>query len=156
MAILANNKQKLSTTKGKNFTAIDLGPWESLDQYKLTFGDRTVAGKVFLKEELDLTGVELSFNKFPGGRSMPFLHQHKENEEVYIFIAGHGQMQIDGQIVDVAPGTSVRVAPEGKRAFRSKEGEDLYFICLQVKNNSLSDKTIEDGIRVNEPVVWPE
>ena len=35
-------------------------------------------------QTLGLTGAEVSFNNLPAGVSVPFVHSHKENEEIYM------------------------------------------------------------------------
>ena len=40
-------------------------------------------GRVELHETLCLTGAEISINQFPAGASVPFVHSHKNNEEIY-------------------------------------------------------------------------
>ena len=99
--------------------------------------------------------MELSLNKVPPGRQSPFLHRHVEHEELYLFVRGEGQMQVDGAVFDVREGTTVRVAPEGVRAVRNSGTEDLYYVCIQAKADSLTGRTIADGRRVEGPVVWP-
>ncbi|MBX9666301.1 MAG: hypothetical protein K2X93_01730 [Candidatus Obscuribacterales bacterium] len=56
-------------------------------------------GKLFLKDHLGLTGMQVSLNLFPAGASMPFYHQ--QNEELYIFTRGEGQIQLDNETFDV-------------------------------------------------------
>ena len=91
----------VSTRTGTNFTAIHTGALAQLDSYKLEVPalKRTVRGKLFIKELLGLTGMEISMNKLPAGVSVPFYHQHRENEETYVFLKGSGQMQVDGETV---------------------------------------------------------
>ena len=36
-----------------------------------------------LHDKLVLTGAEVSINKLLAGTSVPFVHSHKQNEEVY-------------------------------------------------------------------------
>lgn len=36
-----------------------------------------------LHESLSLTGAEVSINTLPAGASVPFVHSHKNNEEIY-------------------------------------------------------------------------
>ena len=36
-----------------------------------------------LHETLSLTGAEVSINTLPAGASVPFVHSHKNNEEIY-------------------------------------------------------------------------
>jgi mannose-6-phosphate isomerase-like protein (cupin superfamily) len=141
--------------QGKNFTAAHVGKWEELSQYKMTSPFK-VRGKVFLKEELQCSGMEVSLNVFPAGVSMPFHHKHKENEELYIFVKGEGQFQIDGETFDVREGTVIRVATEGVRTWRNHSNENIYFICIQAKANSLVTGIAEDGVVIDQPVKWPE
>ena len=37
-----------------------------------------------LHDKLSLTGAEVSINSLPAGASVPFIHSHKNNEEIYI------------------------------------------------------------------------
>lgn len=144
---------------GKNFSAVNLGPMNELDQYRLHVPalNRDVRGKLFIKDVLAFTGMQVSFNKLPVGAGVPFYHQHKENEEAYIFIGGEGQMQIDGEVFPVKEGTIVRVNTDGSRSLRNTSGsEPLYFLCIQARQNSLNIDTFEDSIRSEQPVVWPE
>lgn len=144
------------TQQGANFTAIHTGSLSSLDSYKLEVPalNRTVRGKLFVKDFLGLTGMQISMNKLPAGREVPFYHKHKENEECYIFVGGKGQMQIDREIFDVEEGSIVRISTCGNRTLRNNGGEDLLFICIQAKENSLNQDTFDDGIRDDAPVAW--
>ena len=36
-----------------------------------------------LHEALGLTGAEVSINQLPAGAGVPFVHAHKQNEEIY-------------------------------------------------------------------------
>ena len=39
-------------------------------------------GRVELHDTLSLTGAEISINDLPAGANVPFVHSHKNNEEV--------------------------------------------------------------------------
>jgi len=147
---------ELLTKSGANFCLVQTGPFAQLDTYKLEVPalKRTVSGKLFVRQFLGLTGMQISLNKLPPGAGVPFYHAHKENEEAYIFISGNGQMQIDGQILDVREGSVVRVSTAGSRTIRNNSTEDLCYICIQSKENSLNIETVEDGVRSEAPVVW--
>lgn len=141
-----------------NVSVVHSGPWADLDhrEFRPPGYSRGLSGKVFLKEDLGLTAMELSLNKMPPGRQSPFLHHHVEHEELYLFVRGHGQMQVDGAVFEVQEGTTVRVAPAGVRGLRNTGREDLYYVCIQGKAGSLAGRTISDGRRVQGPLVWPE
>jgi mannose-6-phosphate isomerase-like protein (cupin superfamily) len=112
-------------------------------------------GKVFLKELLGLTGMEISFGVLLPGAAMPFHHKHRENEEVYLFLQGCGQMLIDGEVLDVCEGTAVRITPAGVRTWRNTGDELLFFVVIQAKEGTLSQWTLSDGIGVPDAVGWP-
>ena len=148
----------VKTQKGENFEAAHVGKISHLDTYELHVPrlNRTVRGKLFIKELLGFTGMQISLNKLPAGAKVPFYHQHKENEEAYIFIKGKGQMQIDKDTFDVEEGSIVRVSTKGSRCLRNNSSEELQYICVQAKENSLNIDTFEDGIPGSEPVSWPD
>jgi mannose-6-phosphate isomerase-like protein (cupin superfamily) len=148
--------QTIKKVEGKNFTAAHTGCSADLKQYSLKHPLRKtdVTGKLFLKDHLDLTSMQISLNKLPAGVSVPFYHAHKNNEEVYIFTGGKGQMQIDDQIFNVEEGSVVRVAPAGLRTWRNNSDEDLYYIVIQAKDGSLAGDTFDDGIPGEKAVTW--
>ncbi len=143
--------------KAEAFTVVQMGPWEKLDDYELEHpgSKKSVKGKVFLRERLGLTGMELSLNKFPPGRAVPFLHRHKTHEELYLFVRGQGEIQVDGEVIPVREGTCVRISPSGARSVRNNSKEDLYYICIQAVNGSYAATATGDGERVEGEVKWP-
>ena len=147
----------LSAKTGDNFAVVDVGSFSQLDQYtfKAKGTPLRAKGKVFLKEALGLTSAEISFNKLSPGSSIPFYHKHRLNEEIYLFIGGEGEFQVDGETFPVVEGTVVRVNPEGERCFRNiSKTEDLSWIVIQSRKDSLPDQTIEDGFKVEKKVNW--
>lgn len=110
---------------------------------------KTTVGKesrVELHDKLGLTGAEISVNEMPAGASVPFVHAHKENEEIYGILSGKGKMVIDGEDVSLAAGDWLRVAPAAKRQMFAAEDSGIAYICVQVKENSLEHFTAEDGV----------
>ena len=47
-----------------------------------------------LHDALHLTGAEVSVNVLPAGASVPFVHAHKQNEEIYGILEGEGHATI--------------------------------------------------------------
>ena len=134
---------------GKNFTAEQIGPLETL-QEKDFMGFH---GKYFLGGNLGLTGCEVSLNLLPAGKGMPFVHSHQKNEELYIVLRGQGIFYIDGEEFPIREGSLIRIAPEGERAWKAGD-EDLYFICIQAEAGSLTQATLEDGIKLKTRTSW--
>jgi mannose-6-phosphate isomerase-like protein (cupin superfamily) len=144
-------------SKGTNYTAFDggtLSNWADLGFEHPKRGP--IKGKFFLKDIIEFTGCEISVNSLQPGASVPFRHAHKENEEVYIFIKGAGQMQIDEEYIDVKEGSIVRISPAGVRCWRNNSKEPLVYVVIQVREKSLRQHTSEDGILSDKPPAWPD
>lgn len=137
------------TMQEKNFTFLDSGPFESL----LKRDYKGFGGKFFIGGELGLTGCEVSLNRLPAGKAMPFVHAHKKNEELYIITGGNGIFYVDGHEFPVREGSLVRVAPAGERSWMAGD-KDLYFICIQAQEGTLTQATLEDGIRLPTKASW--
>ena len=131
------------TDQAKNFTAAHIGPLEGLVNHDF----HGFKGKYFIGKNLGLTGCEVSLNRLPAGKAMPFVHAHRKNEELYIVLRGSGTFCVDGDEFPVQEGSLVRVAPQGERSWKAG-GEDLYFICIQAEENSLGQATLDDGFRI--------
>lgn len=119
-----------------NYKIIELGKINEI-------GKSYENGKVFLHDKLALTSCEISLNNMPGGTKIPFKHKHKQNEEVYIFLAGKGTMTLDGSVVEVKEGTCIKVLPGVVRTMEAKS--DVEYICIQAKENSLLQFGFGDG-----------
>jgi mannose-6-phosphate isomerase-like protein (cupin superfamily) len=88
------------------------------------FGDRWEARVARQALAAEQTGVT-HFRLRPGKRS-PFVHRHANAEEVYVILAGAGQIKLDDEMAEVRPLDAIRVAPEVARAFEAgPEGLEL-------------------------------
>lgn len=116
--------------------------------------DRPAPGKLMLGERLDLAGMEVSLNALPPRAAMPFAHKHREHEELYVFLEGCGEFLVDGETFRVQPGTCLRVAPEGSRAWRNVGERPLVYIVIQARADSALVRGIEDGAITEAPVAW--
>ena len=101
-----------------------------MKNYKL---EHTEGARTELHEKLGLTGAEVSINNLPAGASVPFVHSHKENEEIYIVTEGSGTFKIDEETIELKKGDAIKVSPNGKRQLFAKE-------------NSLTEYTENDAI----------
>ncbi|MDO4554216.1 MAG: cupin domain-containing protein [Lachnospiraceae bacterium] len=102
--------------------------------------------RVELHDQIGLTGAEVSINNLPAGASVPFVHSHKQNEEIYVVLSGKGKAIIDGEEVSLCAGDWIRVSPEGKRQFFAAEDSAISFACIQVKAGSLEGYTQSDAV----------
>lgn len=99
-----------------------------------------------LHDKLGLTGAEISVNTLPAAASVPFIHAHKENEEIYFILSGKGKAVVDGEEIALEEGDWIRIAPEGKRQFFASTDCPISYICIQVKAGSLGGYTAGDAI----------
>lgn len=156
-SIAKNKPPKGAENMGKNFTVVNSGTMSDWQNNVIERPDgRKVSGKKFLKDELQTTGCEMSINSLPPGASVPFYHAHKENEELYIFLSGKGQMEVDGEVFDVGEGTIVRVAPAGERIWRNNGDVPVTCVVLQVREGSLRQHSAGDGIITDKKVAWKD
>ena len=115
------------------------------------FGGRYPGAMRFLTEHLGSTQVAFTHRIMPpqsGGKGS-YGHRHKTQEEIYFVISGTLQFKLEGDVVDVAAGTAVRVAPGVARSVWNEGPEDAELIIVSVR--------VEDA-RADAEVVqdfWP-
>ena len=115
-----------------NATAVDFGKLNEINEYVLELGP-----------EMKIPGTETGF-----------IHTHKTHEELYFFLSGKGEFQVDGEVFNVEEGSVVRVAPAGKRSVRNNGKEPLLMLCVQYLGNTFTNEDAADGIILNEKVEW--
>ncbi len=103
-------------------------------------------GRVELHETLALTGAEVSINQLPAGAGVPFVHSHKQNEEIYGILSGKGSVVLDGETVQLTAGDWLKVSPAAKRQFSAAADTGMTFVCIQVKEHSLAGFTADDAV----------
>lgn len=145
------------TVHGTNFTCFHAGPKESWTNFRLDPPEVPVPakGKLFLRNLLGATGLEISLNVVPPGQAIPFLHRHRENDEIYVVTSGKGQFLSDGECVDVQEGSVIRFTPAAERAWRNNSDAPLYFLCIQYRADSIIQGGIDDGEKVEGKPGWP-
>lgn len=138
-----------------NFSAISVGALNELGDYVLELGPEIkIPGKVFGGAALGATGGDFSFQVFQPGTESGFLHTHKNHEELYFFLSGKGEFQVDGEVFPIAEGSVVRVNPAGKRSVRNNGTTPLVMLCVQYRGNTFTSEDAADGVILNEEVKW--
>lgn len=99
-----------------------------------------------LHDQLGLTGAEISINNMPAGASVPFVHSHKQNEEIYGILSGKAIMTLDGEPIELNAGDWLRIAPSVKRQLTAASDSAVSYLCIQVKEGSLEQMTATDAI----------
>lgn len=102
--------------------------------------------RVELHDKLNLTGSEISVNRLPAGTNVPFIHSHKENEEIYIILEGKGYFIIDDEKIELGKGDFIKVDPKGERQLFAAKDSGIEYVCIQTKANSLEEYTAKDAL----------
>ena len=83
-------------------------------------------------EPLGAEQVAFTYRRMPaqtGGKG-GYGHRHKTQEEIYFVISGTLQFKLDDEVIDLAAGSAVRVAPEAVRSvWNEGPGEAELAIC---------------------------
>ena len=109
-----------------NYAIKNFGSWNNVE------------GKVFLGEELGLTGAEASFQRLAAGEKAQFRHSHKTHEELYVIIAGEGEYEIDGEALKVGEGSIIRISPAGVRALSNTGASEMVMMCVQYEGKPIT------------------
>ncbi len=148
-------KETKTIAKAGNFTAVDFGKLSDIKDYVLELGPEVkIPGKVFGGQSVEATGGDFSFQSFAPGQETGFLHTHKTHEELYFFLAGKGEFQVDGEIFPITEGSVVRVAPDGKRSVRNTGTQPLLMLCVQYRGDTFTEDDAADGVILGESVEW--
>lgn len=148
-------KEIKTIASAANFSAISVGALNELGDYILELGPEIkIPGKVFGGAALGATGSEFSFQVFQPGTESGFLHTHKNHEELYFFLNGKGEFQVDGEVFPIAEGSVVHVDPAGKRSVRNNGTTPLVMLCVQYRGNTFTSEDAADGVILNEEVKW--
>ena len=100
----------------------------------------------FARSHIDSEQLGLTRMTYEPNTRSPMGHSHREQEEVYVVLAGSGRVKLDEDIVELRPWDVVRVAPATVRGFESgPDGIDLI---------AVGSKRPEGGDGVMAPEGW--
>ena len=98
----------------------------------------------FARKPLELEQSGLSHFRIAPGFRAPFGHVHREQEEVYVILAGSARVKLDDEIVELGTWDAVRIPPGVWRSFEGgPEGADL--LALGAPNTENKDVEMEPG-----------
>lgn len=142
----ADSKQPKDLCLDNNFAFANLGSFEDICQYQMECKAANLIsnGKLFLKDLLNLSSMEVSINALNPNEKAAFNHYHVNNEELYLVLKGSGKLSVDNKEYLLQEGSVAAVLPKGIRRVDAKEG-GLIFICIQAKQDSLTAYTLDDG-----------
>lgn len=106
-----------------------------LKRDKMFWQDREYGEAIHLVDKEELKG-DITFYavmKLKEGEEIGY-HQHVGEKELFHFLEGQGEINDNGQIVQVAPGDVVMTPADGWHAFKNTGAGDLVFTALIVRS----------------------
>ena len=136
--------------ENSNYKAIDIGPLKELSKHEFIHPKfkNIDKGRLFIGELLGTTGAEISFRELPAKTVIPFLHKHNKHEEIYIFLKGYGQFQVDTDVFMIKEGSIVKVSLDGSRTLSNDSEEPMIYMVVQSHADTLVRYNVMDGYRV--------
>lgn len=125
------------------------------DQWREHFGgfrpESSRDGRRVVDHELESQFLGLTVNALEPGEEAGYWHSHSKVEELYVFIAGIGQMGLDDELVEVTAGAVVRVGQGVLRTWRAKpeSTEQLRWLCIRAGADELTHFP-DDATRIED------
>ncbi len=83
----------------------------------------------FARGALESVHLGVTLFRYAPNHRVPFGHRHREQEEVYLVVAGSGRVRLEDETRDLRQWDLVRVAPSVARGFEAgPDGMDLVAI----------------------------
>lgn len=133
------------------------GPDEWRNHYGGFDEARSRDGRRVVDHELTMQYIGMTANALVPGEEAGYWHTHSRVEELYVFLAGHGQMGLDDDVIDVTPGTVVRVGQGVWRTWRAHPDSpgEVRWLCIRAGGEQLP-RLPDDGTRdPDRPAPWP-
>ncbi len=123
----------------------------TLEEVPDIFGGQYPGTMRFMTAELGAEQVAFTHRVMPPGSGGKggYGHRHKTQEEIYFVISGTVQFKLDDEVIDVAGGTAVRVAPGVVRSIYNDSSEDAELVICSIR----LDDSRADGELVED--FWP-
>lgn len=93
---------------------------------------------------LDMENAGVSYLRVAPNYRIPFGHNHKNQEEVYVVVAGSGRVKVADEVRDLKQWDAVRVHKDTMRGFEAGS-EGLEVIAIGAPNTGPGDADIEQG-----------
>jgi mannose-6-phosphate isomerase-like protein (cupin superfamily) len=117
---------------------------DDVDDSATQFGLSPALEARFAREPLELERSGVSYVRVAPGERMPFGHRHKEQEEVYVVIAGSGRIKLDDEIVDLRRWDALRIARDTMRNLEAGD-EGIELILFGSPNTGPGDAEVTQG-----------
>lgn len=93
---------------------------------------------------LDMEHAGLSYMRVAPSYRIPFGHNHKNQEEVYVVVSGSGRVKVGDEVRDLKQWDAVRVHKDTMRGFEA-DADGLEIIAIGAPNTGPGDADMEQG-----------
>ncbi|MDL9981215.1 cupin domain-containing protein [Microbacterium sp. ASV49] len=142
-----------------DYEVLDMG---GLDTWRGHYGGLRPSssrdGRRAVDHDIAMQYIGMTANAFVPGEEAGYWHTHDQIEELYVFLEGRGQMGLDEDVVDVGPGTAVRVGQGVWRTWRAMPDSpgELRWLCIRAGGSALPHVP-DDATRDEErPSPWTD
>jgi mannose-6-phosphate isomerase-like protein (cupin superfamily) len=98
----------------------------------------------FARGDLEADNFAVSYLRVAPNFRMPFGHNHREQEELYVVLSGGGRLKLDEEVVEVGQYDAIRIPRETMRAFEGgPEGAEL--LLFGAPRGKSNDAEMEPG-----------
>jgi len=131
-----------------------------LEDWRSHFGgfgeSRSRDGRRIVDHELAMQYIGLSANALEPGEEAGYWHTHSKAEELYVFLDGEGQMGVGDDVVDVGPGSVVRIGQNVWRTWRAKpdSSSQLRWLCIRAGGEALPRIPDDSSRAPDRPMPW--
>ena len=147
----------MSEVASPDWEVLEIG---ALEEWRAHHGGfdaaRSRDGRRIIDHELAAQYIGLSANALVPGEEAGYWHTHSRIEELYVFLSGSGQMALDDEVVEVGPGSVVRVGQNVMRTWRALPDSDgeLGWLCIRGGGEPLPEFPDDSRRDPGRPLPW--
>ena len=93
---------------------------------------------------LDMENAGVSYIRMDSNFRIPFGHNHKNQEEVFVVVAGSGRVKLGDDVRELKQWDAVRVHKDTMRGFEA-DADGLEMIAIGAPNTGPGDANLEQG-----------
>jgi mannose-6-phosphate isomerase-like protein (cupin superfamily) len=97
---------------------------------------------------LELEGFGVTYQRVAPNFRIPFAHRHKQQEEVYVVVAGGGRAKLEEEIIDLKQWDALRVPKETMRGFEAGP-QGMEVIAIGAPNTGPGDAEMDQDFWVD-------
>jgi mannose-6-phosphate isomerase-like protein (cupin superfamily) len=99
-----------------NYTQVNL---KEVEDQAPRFGLSPDLEARFARVALECEKIGVTYQRLGPIFRLPFGHNHKTQEEVYVLVGGSGRVKVEDEVVELEPWDALRVSREAMRSFEA-------------------------------------